>query len=280
MKRIRKILPFVLAAAMLGGCGAVDTVSSGLGNFVLLEDRSPGYYEQLSPQKGYSFHVPEGLEASGRTKNLIFSGSRYMNHDGFTTELHEDGSVTVTGVNNEKRVSLMIAGDILLPAGQYVLTDGGVSQEDESYYSAATIDNKGIATASKVKNFELTEADEVSVFIIVQQGVKLDGVTFYPEICRADEGDDVYDPYPDVVVGAVGGGTRALLFETDREALKNFTDDERILFDNNLAFMYKDRFEWVSISFGDGTGVQIVDCDPDGALYGKMDIYGRVWETL
>ncbi len=279
MKGMGKVLPVVLAAALLAGCGAADTVREGLGSLVLLEGRNPDYYELLSPQKGLSFHVPEGFEVSGRTKNLILSGERYMNRDGFTADLHEDGSITVSGVNREKKLYLMAAGGVALPAGRYAVSDGGVSAEDGSFYLQVVGEEAPLASLPGSRYFMLAEPQNVSVFIAVEAGTELKGVTFYPEICLAEEEDDVYDPCPDAVIGASGSDSRALLFETDREALKNFSDDDRILFDNNLYYMYRGRFEWVSLSFGDGTGVQIVGCDPDEAVYGKMDIYGRVYEA-
>ncbi len=278
-KKRNRILP-ILLALLMAGCGPVGTAGDGLGAFLLLEGRNPAYYEELSPQKGLSFHIPEGLEAEGRTKNLILSGSRYMNHDGFSAELREDGSVTVSGVNNEKKVYLKVAGDISLGEGAYVVSDGGASREDGSVYLSVTTDDKALAAMPGSRYIFLEEQTSVSVYIAIEAGTRLDNLTFYPEISLKEEEDDVYDPCPDAVEGASGSGRMALLFRTDREALKGLSEDDRILFDNNLAYIYKGRYEWVSLRFKDGTGVQIVGCDPNQALYGKMDIYGRVYEEL
>ncbi len=279
MKGIRKFLPAILAVSLLCGCGTADTVRAGIGSLVLLEGRNPDYFEQLAPQKGFSFHIPEGLETSGRTKNLIFSSEHYMSHDGFTSVLNEDGSVTVSGVNEEKKVFLLVAGGVRLEAARYAVSDGGVSSEDGGFHLQVVGEKKALASLPGAKYFTLAEPQTVNVYIAVNAGTELHEVTFYPEISFIADEDDVYDPWPDAVLGASGSGSRALLFKTDREALKAFSDDDRILFDNNLFYMYRDRFEWVSLSFGDGTGVQVVGCDPDRAVYGKMDIYGRVYEA-
>lgn len=280
MKGKRNSILALFLALLLAGCGPARAVGNGLGAFILLEGRNPGYYEELSPQKGLSFHIPEGMEAGGRSRNLILSVERYMNHDGFSTAVNEDGSVTVSGVNNEKRVYLKIAGSVFLEAGEYVLSDGGVSSANGDWFLAVTRDNRGLASLPDNDTFSLAEPCEVDVFVAVEAGALLDELTFYPEISRKDEADDVYDPCPDTVLGASGSGRMALMFRTDREALKGLSEDDRILFDNNLAYIYKGRYEWVSLRFKDGTGVQIVGCDPNQALYGKMDIYGRVYEGL
>lgn len=280
MKKMRNLILPAALVLLLGGCAPAEALGSGIGGLLLLEDRNPAYYEQLSPQKGLSFHIPEGLPAQGRSKNFILSGSRYMNHDGFTAVLNEDGSVTVSGVNNEKNVFLQVAGGIRLEPEAYAVSDGGVSAEDGSYYLSVTRDNTAIAALPGSRNIYLEEPCEVDVFIAVKAGIRLDGVTFYPEISLKAEEDDLYDPCPDAVEGASGSGRMALLFRTDRNVLKGLSEDDRILFDNNLAYIYKGRYEWVSLRFKDGTGVQIVGCDPNQALYGKMDIYGRVYEAL
>ncbi len=279
MKGSRRALPFILAAALMTGCGVTDAARERIGSLVLLEGRNPAYYEQLSPQTGLSFPVPEHLSVNGRTKNLILSGEHYVNHDGFSAEFHEDGSVTVSGMNEENKIYLMIYGHVPLPAGSYTLFDGGVSAEDGSYYLQAVAPEGPVATLPGANHFFLSEDQTVGVYIAVEAGVRLDGVTFYPEICFRGEENDVYDPCPGAVIGASGTGRRALLFQADREALKNLSEDDRILFDNNLSHMYKGRFDWVSLLFEDGTGVQIIDCDPDQAVYGKMDIFGRVYRT-
>ena len=280
MKGKRNFILPILLALLMTGCSPVRAAGEGLGAFLLLEGRNPAYYDELSPQKGLSFHIPEGMEVQGRSSNLILSADRYMNHEGFSTVLNEDGSVTVSGVNNEKKVFLKIAGSVSLEAGEYVLSDGGISSANGEWFLAVTKDNKGLAGLPDIDTFSLSEPCEVDVFVVVEAGVRLDEITFYPEISRKDEVNDIYDPCPDTVLGASGSGRMALLFRTDREKLKALSEDDRILFDNNLAYMYRGRYEWVSLLFEDGTGVQIIGCDPDQALYGKMDIYGRVYETL
>lgn len=43
---------------------------------------------------------------------------------------------------------------------------------------------------------------------------------------------------------------------------------------------YRNIYSWVSLYFYDGTGIQFMNCDPNNALYGEIDEYGRVIKVL
>ena len=68
-------------------------------------------------------------------------------------------------------------------------------------------------------------------------------------------------------------------FNILKKDLKKITRDDYLFFCRMLN-SYRSIYSWVSLYFYDGTGIQFVDCDPNNALYGAIDEYGRVIKVL
>ncbi|MCR5294804.1 MAG: hypothetical protein K6E30_06465 [Lachnospiraceae bacterium] len=275
--RLIRLAVLCSAALCLIGCGLRDAAEEKLGGSLLLEKRASGYYSIFAPQNAVSFEIPEELPGTF-SKNLILSPKQYLSHDGFLSSVRADGTIVVSGVNEEKDVHLLAADSLLLPAGHYVLTNGGSSLNGKGYILRVVGDDQLMASLPDRSSFTLEKETELSVFILVKKGELLVDEPVRPEICLSENEDVSYDMRPAAKSGIAEGERRALLFKAKKEELFKLDNKERILFERNLDFMYKDRFLWVSILFEDGTGIQIPEGDPKRAIYGPMDIFGQVFK--
>lgn len=64
-----------------------------------------------------------------------------------------------------------------------------------------------------------------------------------------------------------------------KKDLKEITESDYQIFCNTLR-IYQKNYAWVSLYFYDGTGIQYINCNPNNALYGIMDEYGKVTKIL
>ena len=125
---MRKIgnLVSVLLTALLISFIVVPNVAEGVDGIFLMENLNRQYFNFLNPKKAEHLYIPHDFDG----KNLIVSTLEPGFYEGFDVMVNDDGSVTVNGVNNEEDVHIRY-GRVELDDGQYLLSDGGASEQIE-----------------------------------------------------------------------------------------------------------------------------------------------------
>ena len=71
------------------------------------------------------------------------------------------------------------------------------------------------------------------------------------------------------------------IFNMKKSTFKKVPEKDYKVFCNNLRYIYNRRYhcKWCTLVFMDGTGLMFEGCDPDKAVYGKVDALGRILEA-
>lgn len=122
-------------------------------------------------------------------KNLYKNQGTTRTINGVTFTVYEDGSVNVNGTATA--MAQLNLGTTRLPKGNYIAS-GHHSGDVELYYRAGSIG--GWPLIFTERNLNLTQDDNVFLFISVAAGNTADNVTIYPMIRLATETDSTYEP--------------------------------------------------------------------------------------
>lgn len=130
-------------------------------------------------------------------KNLLKNIGTTDTKNGVTFTKNSDGSIAVTGTASGTNATFRIANDFYLEPGRYILSgcpQGGsgagyriqMSHLDYSFFGRD--EGHGFV-------FEVTESAHFIISIIIQNGMSVSDLTFYPMIRFAEITDDTYEPY-------------------------------------------------------------------------------------
>jgi len=223
-------------------------------DLVLLENLHPGYWNYLRPGMGSVVNVPpEGA------KNLLVTDMTTRTQNGITLTVSGDRTMTLNGTNNGEGFNIYL-GDVEIPNGKYVLSDGVDPSIGINFYVWS---NNLKKTVADINNNTFTIDNSISKYhcgLFIASNAQLDSVTVQPMI--RNFGDGSYSPY-----FSTEDCDKALVFEVEKTNIDN--DDIKIL--ENYLSQYS-NYGWVSIRFPDGTGIQWKDSIRTD---GKLDIWGR-----
>ena len=134
-----------------------------------------------------------------QSKNLLKPTSS-KTRAGITYTVHEDGSVTLTGVSTTGSTYNYFSIPVILKPGKYKV-NGMPSTSSNSTYRVdlRSTESGGTVYGYGAKEFEVEFAETTTAYYMIRiDGTykeELGGVTFYPMIRYADITDDTYEPY-------------------------------------------------------------------------------------
>ena len=271
------------------------TVSRKIDGIFLPEERNKAYYDILNdPEKWY-----ENKElAENGTRNLLanylISGDR---DSGYSITVNTDGTFIFSGnyigENNAYEAITPRGIGIDLPSGDYLLTDGGASLEDNvsvrltgakrmiggstEYVTIASLPGNGLFHWDKDPNLE------IYCEIVICPGASVDNLKFSPMLLRADDAvGREYEPCLaarfDWEENKTADGVQFYKYDIYRGTLDGeliSADDWRI-FSNTLSHqMQVDR---AVIDLKDGYGIEIMKKDFPMSTYGKLNVSMTVSE--
>lgn len=269
--------------------------STWLGETFFLEERMPGFWDQLNVTKAVIKPVPEDEEILSVRKNLIVNTLSVIQGNGYTIRTNRDGSITFSGKNEAgNRVYHSFCNGrsgLFLPDGEYIFTDGRVSENPEIYIY---IEGQSYEIGGQPMNQELANlvwGDKSGRFTTDQKqfyryncvltigaGFSAEELTFYPMIRSADDPDGQYEPcsipnYPfDSNAEPMSYYQR---YRADLEGLTRLSVLDWKVLDRTLN-AYSQKYKWMTFDFSNGTGIQITGSAIGKAMYGYLDPYGRV----
>ena len=250
---MRKIgnLVSVLLTALLISFIAVPNVAEGVDEIFLMENRNRQYFNFLNPKKAEHLYIPHDFDG----KNLIGSTLEPGFYEGFDVKVNDDGSVTINGVNNEGDVHIRY-GRVELDDGQYLLSDGGASEQIEKGFSYV-YDGETFAQLPQRSGFTADSQSHSSyeVGIVIFKGCMVENLTFYPMLVAGEE-DTEYHRY--VSTYQYGEDSHhAVLLHLNKNDYESISEKDLKVFRNAARYQYVS--DWTSLIFEDGTGIQIKD---------------------
>ncbi len=286
----RRITYLIACCTIL--CILLDNKYNIINNHLFMETRKPAYSNCFwsGNAKKKSFKILDLNSANRLAVNALREAAR----SGIELKLSDDGSITITGENKTEQViivHLSPAHSLSLDDGEYrVSCDTNTPLNDSIlfYFEGRYVDPEGIQyslLAQLPDNPVFTLRNELYediglVLAFTPLFETKEPITIHPQIRRADDPSDEYMP-PAVIMSTIEEDeTGFQIFLVDKAEFNQLTDSDWKIFKNNLKYQYQGPYIWTSIIFEDGTGVQFVDSDPDQAIYGAIDPWGRVDEPL
>ena len=238
---------------------------------VLQENIFSRYYYNMRPDIGAI------LPSNGYSgKNLLSTITSDPYVPGFSLSFPEEGSVSATGEYDKSNNTIQISRDkVYLEDGEYIFTDGGKTVNHTVYYTyiAGYKNGEGEVVASLPDNNVFVadglKYDYYIVYLKIEKGFYLDGVTFYPMIRKADVSDESFEPHVENDQG------KALVFHIHKKDYYALSKLEKYIFLHNLMYI-NNKYEWVSVLFDDETGIQFLFDELHNARYGGIDKNGRI----
>ena len=266
-----------------------------LDNIFFLEDGSPGYWEHLNEKNAIVQYMPSDAEKISGSEYRITNAVSTITGNGYIIRTNIDGSITFCGTNEgDKRAyhSFCLGkSGAVLPDGDYLFTDGGVSStqdifmyvEGVSYGIGGLTMRQGLASPvweDYRRSFSTNQEQfyRYNCVMTVDAGFSSDGITFYPMILRTDKTSEFY------ITPVMSShlfeetGENSIPYQryiTDMEGLSKLSIRDWQLLEHSLRG-YRKQYMWTTFDFGDGTGIEIVECNLKSAKYGELDTYGRV----
>lgn len=126
-----------------------------------------------------------------KSKNYLKNTGTTQTLNGITFTVNDDKSVTVNGTAT-KLVQLIIASNLKLPNGEYILSGCPEGGSLDTYSLYADIYDYGQGETLIFNDNTIQQ-----VRIRIASGQTLNNLTFYPMIRKASDIDDTYEPYDD-----------------------------------------------------------------------------------
>lgn len=249
-------------------------ISVVYGNFdriVLLEKRYPNYFNYLGSQ-----NLVESVSADPRNDNLaVFNPVNFDDGDMFFN-ITADGIINVHGISRSEGKTIFISPtQFKLFDGEYDLyTDANSTAPVVIYMWATSIDGKGefLATSNGNTHFAIDNKKYSSYFL----------AAYLPAMRECDEHFSVritpsnFDKKTQQK-GKHFDDLHYLTAKVSLNELKTISNSDLKVFYNALKFQYS-KYDWVSLIFNDGSGLQFVKGDQFGT-YGEVDDLGCIKEN-
>lgn len=246
----------------------ISVVSGNFDRVVLLEKRNPNYFNFLGSQK-----LIESVSADPRNDNLaVFNPASYDDGELFFNTT-ADGIINIHGISRSEDKTFFISPtQFKLFNGEYDLyTDANPIDPVVLYMWATSIDGKGefLATSNGNTHFAIDNKKYSSYFLAVylpamrecdeQFSVRITPSNFDKKTRQNDKHfDDLH----------------YLTVEISLNELNTISKSDLYIFYNALKFQYA-KYNWVSLIFSDGSGMQFVKGNSYG-IYGEVDDLGCI----
>ncbi len=286
LNKVSRIIAVILTVVFIG------MIHQGFPDWFFLESNHPLYYKLFGSNESLLSRYNTILPDSDNLLPLNILNEA----DNSGIELHRsnDGSIAISGCNLTGKsiyVHLSAPNAMLLINGTYKISynnNGSVVDNTSFYFEGRNKTPQGVeytmlGDVSENPVFKLNNEDYESFALVLAFAPGFESeetVTIYPQIRRVDDPLDEYEP-PAILKTTVDEGVPAFqTFLVDKAEFNQLTNDDWRIFNNNLKYQYYGSYIWTTIVFEDGTGVQFTDSDPDQAVYGLVDPWGRVEKPL
>ena len=257
--------------------------------FFLPEERNKGYYKYIS--RPLELSESKELYENG-TKNLLANYMKSGNRGvGYSITVNPDGTFLFSGNysgKNDIHEDITPKGvGFFLPSGDYVLSDGGASSEDNVYLKITgwkrmadgSIEYSHIANLPNEVSFHYERDPETALYceIAIRPGTSLEETKFSPMLLRAEDAvnqkyQPCITPYYDWGNDEAEEEVRSYKYYIDKNDLNGETitkDDWKIFLNRLKTEMQADR---AVIDLRDGYGIDIRKNEYPVATYGRFNI--------
>lgn len=170
----------------------VDSYFLGLGNDLEFEPYTEGNVAP-SPDWPMDLRSVENPSVSIRGKNLVQVSGDSTTWNGITFTPKTDGTVIVDGTSTALSY---LNFTVTLSPGDYILTGCPPAGNDATYFLRAATSYDGLYDdRGDGVNFTLTEAQGVTVRIVIRSGITADAMVFKPMVRAASITDDTFEPF-------------------------------------------------------------------------------------
>lgn len=288
MKKIRTILNLILLGIVMLIL-TNENVSKCIDDVVLLENRNPGYYNNLSRSSKYYISNNAVDEVNENLLTNVMQSTDFVK-DGFKILVHEDGSFTFSGTYNGVQPTFIYPIEIgRLKSGDYILSDGRASIKngiEVRMFGCNTLSNGerefGNCTrlpGDGVIHWDENEFEEAVFDVVIYPGFSAENLCFYPMLRAASSGELPYQNAFRKLKNVPEDQSRDdyvtyLQIKIQKNELKKITKNDWRIFCNEIK--YRKNVDWVCFDFGDGTGIQMKDLNFQDVTIGEIDNIGRV----
>ncbi len=273
----------LLVLILLTGKTVYNALSSNL-----MAEYTTEMYTLINVKNSYTdLFLPTDYENTERAYNYFYPLLDDRSENGVNIHVNEDLSITFTGDNAGTGCNILL-GDVILPEGEYILSDGVKDLECGYIYLWSSTNNpkEGNATDHvKINDKYSTHL----LYLHINDGASIGDkpVTIYPMIRPADVKKDTYMPMAlihkpefykdDTYEDPDRDFIRVRKIRIDKEKYNSLPSSDKQYLQNYIEHTApSDGYAWVTIDFADGTGMQFIDCNPHEAITGKIDAWGRI----
>ncbi|MCH3987873.1 MAG: hypothetical protein LKE75_01250 [Lachnospiraceae bacterium] len=211
-------------------------------------------------------------------------------NNGIKITVNKNGSISVQGLNtgNTLRISLNENAQIF-PAGRYYFSSGGNSIDNVPFtieWSKSDTENNYSVCAAITGQNGYIECDGKSKYkciLVIPENCDIsNGLTLFPEMWRLSETEIINEqdlPNNDNIpyLRSINPSEKqpfGKVFQIKRQDFYSLSDIDKWVFKRNLKYIYFPKYQYVSILFEDGTGIQFSDSNFNNARAGTMDSAG------
>ncbi len=263
-----------------------DTVD----NIVLLENRNPGFIRYLSDPTVFYVRKDSTEQV---TANFLVSTMESTEIDGITISANDDGTLLVNGSYNGHKPTYIYPNTIdYLPTGDYILSDGNASTVGglqvrfwgvNTRYGGITeygnwneLPNSG-SFFWNPEEYEIPRMD-----IVIYPGFNAENLLVKPMLRKASDKTADYQIPVRILSDNKGVGEADLYFKyatvvLPKQTLKSLNSTDWQLFQKST--IRGTKYDWVTVDFEDGTGIEFDPNNPSQSKYGEIDNFGRVHST-
>lgn len=211
-------------------------------------------------------------------------------NNGIQISVNKDGSISVQGFNAGNILQITLNEEAqIFPAGQYYFSAGSdltnnmpfsiewSKSDEENNYSVCAVIGE-----NQDGYIECNGTSKYKCVLTIPKNCDLsDGITLFPVMRQVSELEvankqqesennisylrSIY-PYGSQPFGKV--------FQIKSQDFYSMSDFEKCVFRRNLKYLYFPKYQYVSILFEDGTGIQFSDSDLNNTKFGTMDSAG------
>jgi len=289
-KRIKFTVEICIAVLLLLFAGS-DACLELLDSVLLPEKMNPGYF-QLTGTSAKKKVLKKAL-VEDNPNLLINSITPYKDPAGFSVDVRANGAVSVEGANNtESDAIVRIAGDLDLPTGDYIISDGEVSKDGEAYlcasvnsYAIGGMEEEKIIALPDQNQFRWEDSDnnKLSLQIVLPPYYATAGITFFPMLRKKTDADIAY--FPCVAQNPTVEKNDEVYsynqYYLDTLSLASMTKTDWKLFYRYLSYTVNwKKYNWLTLRCSDGNGFYFSGKKTGDAIYGKLDAVGRVSDQI
>ena len=236
-----------------------------------------------------------GHEKDSFHRNYAINAAEEIDTDGLHMGINSDGSVTFNGTYRGKKDLWLKLSTVSyrLPKGTYYFYDEGFTASHDLCklrFGEGKSTENGLRIETLIRDekpgrFTVATNDYLNYYIgfRVKPGFTADNETVRFMIYRdwsygkKDIPDTLeYEPCPVLHYTGDDEVTKYAEFHMEKEEFQALTKKERNRFFNSMRDQYSRIYDWCTLDFRDGTGIQYVNGDPDTGRYGSLDAAKQV----